>query len=133
MRRATKRIVEDTPKLTAAERRRFHEEWVERVTLPGLGGLTRDQRELARKLLLRKRDIKLAGDRPRSWDVDRKLELLTDYELLLAQKFKSAEAHELLRGVPPRRAETLPAPAKEESEEIMKKAKPGGLAFMLPY
>ena len=97
MPRATKRTVEDAPKLTAAERRRFHEEWVERVTLPGLGGLTRDQRELARKLLLRKRDIKLAGDRPRGWDADRKLELLTDYELLLAQKFKSAEAHELLR------------------------------------
>lgn len=84
-------------KATAADRRRWHEEWVERVVLPALGGLTPRQRELARKTLLRKRDLKVAGHRPRTWDADRKLELLTDYDLLLKQGFKSAEAHRLLQ------------------------------------
>lgn len=65
--------------------------------LPALGGLTREQRELARKFLLRRRDIKLAGQRPRKWDADRKLELLTDYDLLRVRGFRSAEAHRLLR------------------------------------
>jgi len=81
----------------AAERRRWHEEWVERVVLPTLGGLSREQRELARKLLLKKRDVKLVGQPRRKWDADRRLELLTDYELLLKQGFKSAEAHRLLQ------------------------------------
>src|SRR5260221_2397521 len=84
-------------KSTAAERRRWHEEWIEKVVLPALGGLTRAQRDLARKILLKKRDIKLAGHRPRTWDVDRKLELLTDYDLLRKEGLKSAEAHGVLR------------------------------------
>ena len=70
---------------------------MERVVLPAIGGLTGAQRELARKTLLRKRDIKLAGAGPRPWDADRKLELLTDYDLLREQGFKSAEAHRLLQ------------------------------------
>ena len=86
-----------TAQPTAADRRRWYEEWVDRVVLPALGGLTSAQRALARKTLLRKRDIKLAGGRPRPWDSDRKLELLTDYELLLKQGFKAAEAHGLLQ------------------------------------
>ncbi len=84
-------------KSTAAERRRWHEEWIEKVVLPALGGLTRAQRDLARKILLKKRDIKLAGSRPRKWDADRKLELLTDYELLRKEGLKSAEAHGVLQ------------------------------------
>jgi hypothetical protein len=81
---------------TAAERRRRHEEWVEKVVLPSFGGLTRAQRDLARKILLKKRDIKPAG-RPRKWDADRKLELLTDYEWLCKGGLKSSEAHGVLR------------------------------------
>jgi len=84
-------------KPTAAERRRWHEEWVDRVVLPALGGLTSAQRAMARKTLLRKRDIKLAGSGPREWNADRLLELLTVYDLLLKQGFKSAEAHRLLQ------------------------------------
>ena len=82
---------------TAAERRGWHEEWVDRVVLPALGGLTAEQRNLARKLLLRKRDIKLAAGRPRSWNADRRLQLLTDYDLLLERGFRSAQAHRLLQ------------------------------------
>ena len=82
---------------TAAERRRRHEEWVERVVLPAVGGLTRVQRDLARKILLKKRDMKLAGSRPRPWDADRKLELLADYDVLRKEGLKSAEAHIILR------------------------------------
>jgi hypothetical protein len=82
---------------TAADRRRWHEEWVDRVVLPAIGGLAPAQRALARKTLLRKRDVKLAGPAPRPWDADRRLELLTTYELLLKHGFKSAEAHRLLR------------------------------------
>jgi len=83
--------------MTAAEKRRWHEEWIDRVVLPGIGGLTRAQQDLARKILLKKREIKLAGDRPRKWNSDRKLELLTDYELLRKHGFKAAEAHGVLR------------------------------------
>jgi len=75
----------------------LHEEWVERVVLPTLGGLSREQRELARKILLRKRDVRLVASSTRKWDADRRLELLTDYELLLKHGFKSAEAHRLLQ------------------------------------
>jgi hypothetical protein len=82
---------------TAAKRRRLHEEWVERVVLPALGGLTGPQRDLARKLFFRKRDIRLVGSRPRPWDLDRRLALLTDYDLLLSHGFRSAEAHRLLQ------------------------------------
>src|SRR5206468_1230918 len=78
-------------------RRRWHEEWIDKVVLPTLGGLTRAQRDLARKILLKKRDIKIAGHRPRKWDADRKLELLTDYELLRKEGLKSAEAHGVLQ------------------------------------
>jgi len=85
------------PQASAAERRRWHEEWIERVILPGIGGLTAGQREVARKLLLKKREIKLAVDRPRKWNADRKLELLTDYELLRKHGFKAAEAHGVLQ------------------------------------
>ena len=81
----------------AVKRRRLYEEWIERVVLPELGGLSREQRELARKVLLRKRDVKLVSRPSRKWDADRRLELLTDYELLLKQGFKSAEAHRLLQ------------------------------------
>jgi hypothetical protein len=81
----------------AVERRHLHEQWVERVVLPALGGLSHEQRDLARKILLRKRDVKLVAHRPRKWDADRRLELLTDYELLRDQGFKSAEAHRLLQ------------------------------------
>jgi hypothetical protein len=84
---------------TAAERRRWHQEWVERIVLPALGGLTREQSELARKLLLRRRDIRLVSHEPRKWDADRRLELLTDYELLLKRGFRSAQAHLLLRNL----------------------------------
>lgn len=83
--------------LTAAERRRWHEEWVDKVVLPGVGGLSRRQQELARKILLKKRDMKLAGAGPRKWDADRKLELLTSYELLRTEGFKAAEAHAVLQ------------------------------------
>jgi len=85
------------PQPTAADKRRWHEEWVDRIVLPGIGGLAREQRELARKMLLRRRDIKIAGHAPRKWGADRKLELLTDYDLLRKRGFKSAEAHRLLR------------------------------------
>ena len=81
----------------AAKRRRWHEEWIDRVVLPELGALSREQRELARKVLLRKRDVKLVAHPSRKWDADRRLELLTDYELLLKRGFKSAEAHRLLQ------------------------------------
>ena len=83
--------------LTAAERRRLHEEWVDKVVLPALGGLTRVQRDLARKILLKKREIRLAGHRQRKWDADRKLELLTDYDLLRKEGLKSAEVHGVLQ------------------------------------
>ena len=87
-----------TPRpLTAAEKRRWHEEWVDKVVLPGIGGLSRKQQETARKILLKKRDMKVAGHGPRKWDADRKLELLTDYELLRAEGLKAAEAHGVLR------------------------------------
>jgi hypothetical protein len=83
--------------LTAAERRRWHEEWVDKVVLPEIGGLSRKQQEIARKILLKKRDMKLAGHGPRKWDADRKLELLTDYELLRTEGFKASEAHGVLQ------------------------------------
>jgi len=86
-----------TRPLTAAEKRRWHEEWVDKVVLPGIGGLTRKQQDVARKILLKKRDMKLAGHGPRKWDADRKLELLTDYELLRKEGLKSSEAHVILR------------------------------------
>jgi hypothetical protein len=70
---------------------------VDKVVLPAIGGLTHAQRALARKILLKKRDIKLAGSRPRTWDADRKLELLTDYDLLRKAGLKSAEAHGVLQ------------------------------------
>jgi hypothetical protein len=82
--------------LTAAEKRRWHEEWVDKVILPDIGGLSRRQLEVARKILLKKRDMKLAGAAPRKWDADRKLELLTDYELLRKEGFKASEAHNVL-------------------------------------
>jgi hypothetical protein len=90
-------ISDEVRRPTAAERRRAHEEWVDRVVLPGVGGLTRAQRDLARKILLKKRDIKLAASKARPWDADRKLELLTDYEVLRKEGLKSAEAHVILR------------------------------------
>jgi hypothetical protein len=97
-RRSAKAIApSEARQLTAAERRRWHEEWVDKIVLPAIGGLTRAQRDLARKILLKKRDIKLAGDRARKWNADRKLELLTDYELLRKEGLKSAEAHGVLR------------------------------------
>jgi hypothetical protein len=83
--------------LTAAEKRRWHEEWIDKVVLPGIGGLSRRQQELARKILLKKRDMKLAGPGPRKWDAHRKLELLTDYELLRKEGFKASEAHSVLQ------------------------------------
>jgi len=82
---------------TAAEKRRWHEEWVDKVVLPGIGGLSRRQQEVARKILLKKREMKLAGNAPRKWDADRKLELLTDYELLRKEGLKAAEAHGVLQ------------------------------------
>ena len=85
------------PQPTAADKRRWHEEWVDRIVLPAIGGLAPAQRDLARKMLLRRRDIKVAGHAPRRWTADRKLELLTDYDQLLARGFKSAEAHRLLQ------------------------------------
>jgi hypothetical protein len=87
------------PVPTAAERRRLHEEWVERVVLPALGALTRPQLETARKIVLKRRDVKLAAPAPRKWDADRRLELLTDYELLLERGFRSAQAHLVLRNL----------------------------------
>ena len=75
----------------------LHEEWIERVVLPAVGGLTREQRQLARKILLRKRDVRVDSGSARQWDADRRLELLMDYELLLEQGFKGAEAHRLLQ------------------------------------
>ena len=85
-----------TPPLTAAEKRRWHEAWVDKVVLPEIGGLSRRQQEVARKILLKKRDMKLVGNVPRKWDADRKLELLTDYELLRGEGFKASEAHSVL-------------------------------------
>ena len=85
------------PPPTAAQKRRWHEEWVDKVVLPGIGGLSRRQQEVARKILLKKRDMKLVGNAPRKWDADRKLELLTDYELLRKEGFKAAEAHVVLQ------------------------------------
>ena len=70
---------------------------MDRVVLPDIGGLSRRQQEVARKILLKKRDLKLAGPGPRKWDADRKLELLTDYELLRKEGFKAAEAHGVLQ------------------------------------
>ncbi len=86
-----------TRPLTAAEKRRWHEEWVDKVVLPGIEGLSRKQQEVARKILLKKRDMKLAGNAPRKWDADRKLELLTDYELLRNEGCKASEAHSILQ------------------------------------
>jgi hypothetical protein len=83
--------------MTAAERRLKHEEWVDRIVLPDLGASTRAQRDLARKILLKKRDIKLARQGPRKWDADRRLELLTDYDLLRKAGLRSAVAHAVLR------------------------------------
>ncbi|MGE5617057.1 MAG: hypothetical protein ACM3X5_09095 [Bacillota bacterium] len=83
--------------MNARQRRQWHEEWVDRVVLPALGALSREQRELARKILLKKRDIKPVAHRPRKWDADRRLELLTDYDLLLKRGFRSAQAHRLLQ------------------------------------
>ena len=83
--------------LTAAEKRLWHAEWVDKVVLPGIGGLSRRQQDVARKILLKKREMKLAGHAPRKWDADRKLELLTDYELLRTHGFKASEAHSVLR------------------------------------
>jgi hypothetical protein len=86
-----------TRPLTAAEKRRWHEEWVDKVVLPGIAGLTGRQQDVARKILLKKRDMKLAGSAARKWDADRKLELLTDYELLLKDGFKAAQAHSVMQ------------------------------------
>ena len=86
-----------TRPLAAADKRRWHEEWVDKVVLPGIGGLSRKQQEVARKILLKKRDMKLAGPGPRKWDADRKLELLTDYELLRNEGLKASEAHGVLQ------------------------------------
>jgi hypothetical protein len=74
----------------------LHETWVDHVTLPGIGGLSRRQVEVARKILLKKRDLKLVGA-PRRWDADRKLELLTDYELLRDEGLKASDAHSVLQ------------------------------------
>ena len=67
------------------------------MVLPGIGGLSRKQQDVARKILLKKRDMKLAGHGPRKWDADRKLELLTDYELLRKEGLKASEAQSVLR------------------------------------
>ena len=95
--KSTKPSKPAAPSHTAAQRRRWHEEWVDKVVLPGIGGLSRRQQEVARKILLKKRDLKLVGTAARKWDADRKLELLTDYEQLRKEGFKAAEAHGVLR------------------------------------
>jgi hypothetical protein len=82
--------------LTAAEKRRWHEEWVDKVILPDIGGLSRRRASCPVSSAGFFARLPAAGAAPRKWDADRKLELLTDYELLRKEGFKASEAHSVL-------------------------------------